>query len=221
VSEECDTHKVGIVLAAHGEPLQSDSLAFEAKRLAAGVQQCGGYRITEVGYNALTHPTIEDAIERAIERGAQKVIVVPAMFTPGSPERGMDIPSAVDTVQKQHPEVEIVYAGSPFDHDQQVALILNKVREYDKGAPPSVAEREGLVRLNMLESGDVGVVHDLRGGRGFMCRLAALGFTPGAEVRMIQNFGHGPLIVNIRDARIALGRKEARRVRVSRRFTSS
>jgi len=33
---------------------------------------------------------------------------------------------------------------------------------------------------------------------------------------MIQNFGHGPLIVNIRDTRIALGRGEAMKVLVER-----
>ncbi|MCR4408598.1 MAG: ferrous iron transport protein A [Anaerolineae bacterium] len=71
-----------------------------------------------------------------------------------------------------------------------------------------------MIGLNLLQPGDVGIVHDLTGGRGFVGRLAALGFTPGAEVRMIQNFGHGPLIVSVRDTRIALGRGEASRVRV-------
>jgi len=33
---------------------------------------------------------------------------------------------------------------------------------------------------------------------------------------MLQNFGHGPLIVNIRDTRIALGRGEATKVLVER-----
>jgi ferrous iron transport protein A len=45
-------------------------------------------------------------------------------------------------------------------------------------------------------------------------RLAALGFTIGAEVTMVQNFGHGPLIVLVRDTRVALGRGEAAKVLV-------
>jgi ferrous iron transport protein A len=43
-------------------------------------------------------------------------------------------------------------------------------------------------------------------------RLAALGFTPGAVVKMLQNLGHGPILVTVRDTRIALGRGEARRI---------
>ena len=68
--------------------------------------------------------------------------------------------------------------------------------------------------LDALAPGEVGIVRQLGGGRGFLSRLAALGFTLGAEVTMVQNFGHGPLIVNIRDTRIALGRGEAAKVLV-------
>jgi len=72
------------------------------------------------------------------------------------------------------------------------------------------------IPLSTLAPGKVGVVRQLAGGRGLVSRLAALGFTPGAEVRMIQNFGHGPIIVLVRDTRIALGRGEARKVLVRR-----
>jgi len=70
--------------------------------------------------------------------------------------------------------------------------------------------------LNNLAPGEMGVVCELAGGWGFMSRLATLGFTPGARLTMVQNFGHGPLIVNIRDTRIALGRGEAAKVYVAR-----
>jgi ferrous iron transport protein A len=64
----------------------------------------------------------------------------------------------------------------------------------------------------MLKTGKTGTIHSLNGGRGFKSRLSVLGFTPGTEVRMIQNFGRGPLIVEIKDANIALGRGEAMKV---------
>ena len=53
-------------------------------------------------------------------------------------------------------------------------------------------------------------------GRGIVARLASLGFTPGVEVTMVQNYGRGPLIVEVRGTRVALGRREATRVLVSR-----
>ena len=47
-------------------------------------------------------------------------------------------------------------------------------------------------------------------------RLVSLGFTPGAEVSMTQNYGYGPLIVTVRGARVALGRVEAAKIVVER-----
>jgi Fe2+ transport system protein FeoA len=71
-----------------------------------------------------------------------------------------------------------------------------------------------MVPLTKLEVGETGVVRRLDGGRGLIGRLAVLGFTPDAEVTMLQNFGRGPLIVTVRDTRIALGRGEAGKVRI-------
>lgn len=75
---------------------------------------------------------------------------------------------------------------------------------------------EQRISLSALPPGEMGAVRQLAGGRGFMSRLAALGFTLGAEVTMMQNFGHGPLIVLVRDTRVALGRGEAAKVLVGR-----
>ena len=72
------------------------------------------------------------------------------------------------------------------------------------------------ISLSNLAPGEAGVVHKLAGGWGFVSRLATLGFTPGATLTMVQNFGRGPLIVNIRSTRIALGRGEAAKVLVER-----
>jgi len=80
----------------------------------------------------------------------------------------------------------------------------------------SVSENES-VFLSALRPGEQGIVVDLAGGRGLLCRMASLGFTPGAEVTVVQNFGRGPLIAQVRGARIALGRGEAGRIRVRRR----
>jgi len=68
--------------------------------------------------------------------------------------------------------------------------------------------------LSSLESGTVGVVQDLNGVRGFVSRAVALGFTPGTEITMLQNYRRGPLIVVVRDTHVALGRGEATKIGV-------
>lgn len=80
------------------------------------------------------------------------------------------------------------------------------------GQTARASEQGEVVPLSALLTGQTGTIHELQGGRGLVGRLASLGFTPGAHVEMLQNYGHGPLIVEVRDARIALGRGEAAKV---------
>jgi ferrous iron transport protein A len=68
--------------------------------------------------------------------------------------------------------------------------------------------------LSDLTVGAAGIVGQLRGGRDFAGRMAGLGFTPGVNVAVIQNYGHGPMIVTVRETRVALGRWEAAKVLV-------
>jgi ferrous iron transport protein A len=76
---------------------------------------------------------------------------------------------------------------------------------------------EGMqLSLADLRTSEHGVVAALGGGRSVLQRLASMGFTPGASVEVLQNYGWGPLIVTTRGARVALGRGEARHVTVER-----
>jgi ferrous iron transport protein A len=58
------------------------------------------------------------------------------------------------------------------------------------------------------------LVAGLPHSRGLAKRLIALGLIPGAEVQVLQNWGHCPLIIEAHGARLALGRGQAERVTV-------
>jgi ferrous iron transport protein A len=68
--------------------------------------------------------------------------------------------------------------------------------------------------LAMARAGEKVRIARMEGGHCLLSRLASLGFTPGAPLTVVQNFGHGPLIVNLRETRIALGRGEAAKILV-------
>jgi ferrous iron transport protein A len=74
--------------------------------------------------------------------------------------------------------------------------------------------RSRIVALDQLPQGATAVVRQLRGGDELAHRLVALGLTVGAPFVVLQNTRHGPLLVNVRDTRIALGRGEAARILV-------
>jgi ferrous iron transport protein A len=73
---------------------------------------------------------------------------------------------------------------------------------------------EQLLDLSTLSAGKQGIVYSLSGGHEFCSRVANLGFTPGAPLKILQNRGHGPVLVSVRGTMVALGRGEAARVLV-------
>jgi ferrous iron transport protein A len=70
------------------------------------------------------------------------------------------------------------------------------------------------VFLDQLAPAASAVVKELRGGREFAGRLAGMGISVGCQIEMLQNPDHGPLLVRVRDTRIALGRGEALKILV-------
>lgn len=63
--------------------------------------------------------------------------------------------------------------------------------------------------LTELFIGERAVLFQLKMPKSTANRLLSLGFTPGVEISMMQNYGRGPLVVNVRGTRVALGRGEA------------
>jgi ferrous iron transport protein A len=68
--------------------------------------------------------------------------------------------------------------------------------------------------LSEIKTGDLVTLQTIQVGRELSSRLTSLGLTPGASIEMLQNFGRGPLIVNVRGTHVALGRGEAARLLV-------
>jgi ferrous iron transport protein A len=68
------------------------------------------------------------------------------------------------------------------------------------------------ISLAKLAADRLATILSFSSGRLEMMRLASLGFTPGAQIAMTQNYGRGPLIVTVRGTRVALGRGEAEQI---------
>lgn len=67
-----------------------------------------------------------------------------------------------------------------------------------------------------LKTGEHAYFIHMQAEKAVASRLTSLGFTPGVEIQMNQNYGHGPLVVNIRGTRVALGRQEARNITIGK-----
>jgi ferrous iron transport protein A len=71
-----------------------------------------------------------------------------------------------------------------------------------------------VTHLALLPAGARAVIARLPDSPGLARRLIALGLTPGAEIRVLQNRGRGPVLVEVHGARLAIGPGQAARVGV-------
>jgi Fe2+ transport system protein FeoA len=60
------------------------------------------------------------------------------------------------------------------------------------------------VPLSALDPGQGGRLAEIRGGAHLVQRLAAMGMTPGVELRVVRRIG--PAIIELRGSRVILGR---------------
>jgi len=72
------------------------------------------------------------------------------------------------------------------------------------------------IQLDQARKGEHVTLLSVQCSRGIMSRMTSLGFTPGVEIEIVQNFGRGPMVVSLRGTRVALGRGEARKILVQK-----
>ncbi len=63
-----------------------------------------------------------------------------------------------------------------------------------------------MIPLAIAPEGEILKIISVRGGRGVMQRLADLGLIPGTTIKIIKSMSNGPLLLEVKGSRIALGR---------------
>ena len=70
--------------------------------------------------------------------------------------------------------------------------------------------------LTALKPGETGIIEKVEGGISFVNRVSDLGFISNVRLTVLQNYSHGPVLVCLKDSKIALGRGEAEKIKVRR-----
>ena len=71
-----------------------------------------------------------------------------------------------------------------------------------------------MTSLDRLDTGEQGIIHSLDGDKRFLSRAMAMGFVPDTPVIVIRNGRNTPLIVGLRDTKVALGRSQAGNIKI-------
>lgn len=103
--------------------------------------------------------------------------------------------------------------------DRKVVLDKDAARDLlaTRLSADEVVTPEEEVPISALRAGESGIVKSYASGRGMLGRCLSMGFTPGSVVRMIENYGRGPILVSVCDTEVALGREIAGKIMVIRK----
>ena len=83
-------------------------------------------RFVEGAFLELAKPSIPEAIETCVARGAGDIVVLPMMFFPGRHVKE-DIPRLIEKAKAAHPEVEFHYAAPVSENPKLAALMAENV----------------------------------------------------------------------------------------------
>ena len=72
-----------------------------------------------------------------------------------------------------------------------------------------------MMPLSMASAGESVKVVAVRAGWGLQRRLAEMGLTPGVQVRIISSQRPGPVVIDLRGSRLALGHGVAHKIMVA------
>lgn len=124
--------EVGIVVFAHGSRLEPANEA--VRRVARQLAQLGQFAFAEAAFLDCTAPDLRTTVEQLVQRGVERVIVLPYFLTEGR-HTMHDLPQLVEKIRETFPGVEIDVADTLDGHPGILQALLDRVRSrLDRGA---------------------------------------------------------------------------------------
>jgi len=66
--------------------------------------------------------------------------------------------------------------------------------------------------LSRVDAGKKIIIQDIDGGRGIRSKLYSMGLIPGAKLTVLRGNCSGPIMVAVKDSRLAIGRGMAQKI---------
>jgi sirohydrochlorin cobaltochelatase len=107
------------------DPFRAGSLAISQE-----LERVSGQRVF-LGFNEFCAPTVEEALEAALQAGSPVVVLTP-MLTRGGEHAEADIPAAISRARARHPGADIRYAW-PFDPETVARFLQGQLQSCLEG----------------------------------------------------------------------------------------
>jgi sirohydrochlorin ferrochelatase len=113
----------GYIIFAHGSAVEQANEAVRAA--AAAMSRTGGFELVEVAFLDCAPPTLSQAVERIVARGADRVVVIPYFLTLGT-HLQRDLPRIVDKIRNHIGGIDIVVTAPLDGHPALTSILLDR-----------------------------------------------------------------------------------------------
>jgi sirohydrochlorin ferrochelatase len=127
----------GIAVFGHGSRVESANQG--VRDFTAELGRRGGFALIEPSFLELGEPDLPEAVRRLVERGAEKVIVIPYFLTLGLHLK-RDLPRIVAELQVIHKGVTIEVTEPMEGHPALVNVLLDRAGEALNGGTGSASQ---------------------------------------------------------------------------------
>ena len=115
-----------VVIFAHGSSVESANDA--VRRVALNFAREGGFEMVEAAFLEQGQPDLATAVDTAMAKGAERIVVVPYFLTLGI-HLERDLPRIVEGLVRNHPGVEIRVAPPLDGHPALGEILKQRVRQ--------------------------------------------------------------------------------------------
>ncbi|WP_102692457.1 sirohydrochlorin chelatase [Rummeliibacillus pycnus] len=141
-----------VIYIAHGTRVQEG--VDEARAFVERAKKYIPIKLQEICFLELVEPTIEQTIERCIQKGASEIALVPILLLTANHAK-KDIPAIVKPIERKYPHIVFSY-GKPFGiHPSLITQIYERIEEQTSDLAPDAE-----ILLIGRGSSDPGVVRD-------------------------------------------------------------
>ena len=111
---------------------ENDPFYAASQEMAKQLREATGLEVV-VGFNQFCGPSVAQAIEEAVGRKAENVIVITPMMTPGGIHAEIQIPATVTRARERYPDISIRYAW-PFDLFEVAQFLAKRIHQVSQEA---------------------------------------------------------------------------------------
>jgi sirohydrochlorin cobaltochelatase len=110
---------------------ENDPYHVGSRRLAEELEAATGPEVL-LAFNEFCGPSIDEALDQAVELGAARVIGITPMKTSGGGHSEVDIPHAIDRARSRHPRLRFSYAW-PFEDREIAGFLASQISRFLQG----------------------------------------------------------------------------------------